>query len=85
MASCASDATRTSAGEVVDDSLITAKVKTAFVSDKEVNAMNIGVETKRGVVELTGAGSATEKSRAAQLAQNVAGVKAVRNKISVQQ
>lgn len=79
---CASTATQSSAGEVVDDSLITTKVKAAFVEDKAVSAMNINVETFKGTVQLSGfANNATEMSRAAELARNVKGVKAVKNDI----
>jgi hyperosmotically inducible protein len=85
VAGCASDNTSqgpvSKAGTVVDDSMITAKVKTAFVADKDVGALNIGVDTTNGVVRLTGSGSETEARRAAQLASNVEGVKSVQNEI----
>jgi hyperosmotically inducible protein len=87
LAGCAADGNRgvgQTAGEVVDDSVITAKVKSAFVADKEVSALNIGVETNKGVVQLTGnAKNATESRKAAELARNVTGVKAVKNDILV--
>jgi len=79
---CASTATQSSAGEVVDDSLITTKVKAAFVEDKQVSAMNINVETFKGTVQLSGfANNATEMNRAAEIARSVKGVKAVKNDI----
>ncbi len=85
VAGCASDNTGqgpvSKAGTAVDDSMITAKVKTAFVADKDVGALNIGVTTNNGVVQLSGSGSATEARRATELAANVEGVKGVQNNI----
>lgn len=87
LAGCATESNKgvgQTAGEVVDDSVITAKIKSAFVADKEVSALKIGVETNKGVVQLTGnAANATESRRAAELARNVTGVKAVKNEILV--
>lgn len=87
LAGCATDSGKgvgQTAGEVVDDSVITAKVKSAFVADKEVSALNIGVETNKGVVQLTGnAANSAEARKAAELARNVTGVKAVKNDILV--
>jgi osmotically-inducible protein OsmY len=81
---CAGNAKQESAGEFVDDSIITAKVKSAFVEDKEVSARNISVETFKGVVQLSGSVSnAHESWKASQLARNVRGVKAVRNDLAV--
>ena len=45
---CASTAQNESAGEFVDDTVITTRIKSAFVADKEVSALNIAVETNRG-------------------------------------
>src|SRR5262245_47727877 len=63
------------AGAYVDDSMITAKIKTAFVGDKEVSALNIGVTTSNGVVQLTGTGTPAEASKAVDIARKVEGVK----------
>ena len=67
-AGCASTPTKSSAGEQVDDSVITSKVKAAFVEDKAVSTMNINVETFKGTVQLSGfANNATEMNRAAEI------------------
>ncbi len=71
-------------GEVVDDSMITAKVKSAFVADKDVSALDISVTTNQGVVQLSGKGSPEEARRASEIARQVAGVKAVENNIRTQ-
>lgn len=83
LSGCAGDSRTASTGEMLDDTAITAKVKTAFVADKEVSAMNISVNTTKGVVQLSGTAGPTEAKRAAELARGVAGVKAVRNDIIV--
>ena len=71
-------------GYYVDDSAITAKVKSAFVTDKAVSALDIHVETQRGHVRLSGfAKSDLEKQKAAELARSVDGVTGVTNAISV--
>lgn len=68
----------------VDDSVITTKVKSLFVKDKQVRARDIEVKTVNGVVELSGtARSKQEASRAASIARKVKGVKSVKNDIQV--
>jgi osmotically-inducible protein OsmY len=80
---CAGAGTKT--GNAVDDTVITTKVKSAFVGDQQVSAMNIGVETNHGVVTLTGkAKDRSEAAKAAELARNVQGVRSVQNNITVQ-
>lgn len=79
---CASTSSNSSFGETVDDSVITTKVKAAFVEDKAVSALNINVETFKGTVQLSGfANNATEMARAAELARSVKGVRSVKNDI----
>ena len=82
---CGSTPTQSSAGEAIDDAVITTKVKSAFVGDKKVSATHISVSTDKGVVTLTGTAKDRQEARmAAELAQNVAGVKRVENRIVVQ-
>jgi osmotically-inducible protein OsmY len=72
--------------EVVDDSLIANKVTLALYSDKQVSGRGIKVEASQGIVELTGiVTSPAEAQRAVQIAQQVKGVKAVRNRLRVQE
>jgi len=81
IAGCASPPARTT-GEVVDDTAITAKVKAKLIEDPAVKALNIKVDTRNGVVQLSGfAASAAEAEKAAQLARTTAGVKSVTNDI----
>lgn len=81
---CASSPSRESTGEYIDDATITTKVKAALVADKEVSALQVNVETFRGVVQLSGfADNQREISRAASVARGVKGVKSVKNDLRV--
>ncbi|HKU13409.1 MAG TPA: BON domain-containing protein [Steroidobacteraceae bacterium] len=72
------------AGRVVDDSVITGKVKAALVADPTTKAHQISVETFHGVVQLSGFVDTSEaKSRAAQVAEAVEGVKDVKNDLEL--
>ncbi|MBX5459812.1 MAG: BON domain-containing protein [Steroidobacteraceae bacterium] len=74
------------AGTTVDDTTITAKVKTALSTDPAVAAHNVNVETRDGVVQLAGfVNSSEEKAQAGKVAQRVAGVKRVDNELEVKQ
>lgn len=71
-------------GSYVDDATLTTQVKAKFAEDPTVSAMAIGVETLKGVVQLSGfAKTADEKARAESLARGVTGVVSVRNNIIV--
>jgi hyperosmotically inducible protein len=73
-----------SVGEVIDDSVLTAKVKAALIADSDTKAHQINVETKAGVVQLSGfVDSASAKSSATSVARSVTGVKDVKNELSV--
>jgi|SRR5687767_597767 osmotically-inducible protein OsmY len=80
---CSRDDGKT-AGQTIDDSAISAKVKAAFAQDPGVRAVDVKVDTHLGAVQLSGwADSAEEKARAEQLAKAVPGVKTVDNKIEL--
>jgi hyperosmotically inducible protein len=75
-----------SAGEVVDDTVITAKVKTALAADSTVAAHEVNVETRDGVVQLAGfVDKPEQKSQATEVARRIAGVKQVDNQLEVKQ
>jgi osmotically-inducible protein OsmY len=79
---CAGAGTKT--GQAIDDTAITAKVKAQMANDKDVSAMDVSVNTKEGVVRLSGVvKSAAEKQRAEQVARNVEGVRRVDNALVV--
>jgi osmotically-inducible protein OsmY len=86
VAACAPTRTRESAGEVVDDSVITAKVKAALVKEPDTKAYQIQVDTFRGVVQLSGFVDSTQaRSKAVSVARTVGGVKEVRNSLEVKE
>jgi len=79
-----SGSTTQKAGAYVDDSVITAKVKAAFVEDSQVSALKIKVTTKKGIVTLAGAvPNADAGQHALQLAAAIDGVKDVKSELTV--
>lgn len=83
-AGCASTKTSESTGEFIDDSVITANVKSALLADKEAPGMSIQVETFKGRVQLSGfVNNEAQSKRAAELAARAKGVKSVINNITV--
>ncbi|GAA0492658.1 MULTISPECIES: BON domain-containing protein [unclassified Pigmentiphaga] len=84
MGGCTSTRTHQSAGEYASDAAITAKVKAALVSAKDVSAADVNVETFRRTVQLSGfVNSQAEASRAVEVARGVEGVQSVRNDLRV--
>lgn len=72
------------AGQNLDDSVVTAKVKAKLVDDPVTKAYQINVETFQGTVQLSGyVDSADAVSRAGRLAKDVGGVKDVKNSLQV--
>ena len=77
-------ASHETAGETVDDSVVTAKVKAKLVDDPVTKAYQINVETFQGTVQLSGSVDTAEAvSRAERLAKDVGGVKSVKNSLQV--
>jgi osmotically-inducible protein OsmY len=66
-----------SASEVTSDSIVTGKVKAAFLDVPTVPAASVKVVTERGVVFLMGRVTEAEGAAAANAARTVAGVKKV--------
>jgi osmotically-inducible protein OsmY len=83
-AGCAVSRGQETSGQYVDDSVITAGVKTRMLDDERVAGTSITVETLKGTVMLSGfAKSEAEKAAAETIARGVDGVKAVKNEITV--
>jgi hyperosmotically inducible protein len=79
----ARDAAR-DAGQATGDAAVTAAVKAKLLADRAVGGLKIDVDTKDGVVTLTGTvNNATEKSEAVRLARTTNGVKSVRDNLKV--
>ena len=83
----AADTTRNAtaaAGDAVSDTVITTKVKADLAADPGVKAMDVHVETVKGVVMLSGfVPSKAEADKAVQLARGVKGVSEVKSSIQV--
>jgi osmotically-inducible protein OsmY len=72
------------AANAVEDAAITAKVKSAIIAEPGLSALRIDVDTKDGVVTMSGVvESATLKERATQTAQQVSGVRSVIDNLAV--
>jgi hyperosmotically inducible protein len=84
LTACAATRTQQSAGEHIDDALVTAKVKAALIEDPATKARQIAVDTFRGTVQLNGfVDTADEKAAASRAAHSVNGVQNVRNNLVV--
>ena len=72
------------AGTAVGDAAITTEVKSKFVVDTKVSAFKIDVDTKDGVVTLSGmVPTKAESDHAAMVARDSAGVKSVVNNLRI--
>ncbi len=72
------------AGDAAGDAMVTGKVKTALLADPDIKALRIDVDTKGGVVALSGtADSAAHSDKATSVARGVDGVKSVDNRLTV--
>ena len=81
---CASTSKQSSTGEYVDDSVITTKVKSLLAKDDFLKSFQIGVETYKGIVQLSGfVNSRQAVDKAYQIAYSVKGVKSVKNDLIV--
>jgi len=69
---------------VVDDAAITTKVKTAVLAEPGLKTLQINVDTKDGVVTLSGTvDTPVLKERAMQIAQQVNGVRSVVDNLAI--
>ena len=82
---CASTAKTEGTGEYVDDTVITAKVKTAILGEAGLkSSTEINVETFKGVVQLSGfVSSQASEKLAMDVARTVPGVKSVKDDMRV--
>jgi len=81
---CASSPKQESTGEYVDDSVITTKVKSLLAADDFLKSFEIGVETRKGIVQLSGfVDSQKAVNRAVEITRSVGGVKSVKNSLIV--
>jgi hyperosmotically inducible protein len=77
---------RISAGEYIDDAWITTKVKAVLFKEDFLGGLEIGVETRGGVVQLSGwVEEPGQADKAGQVAAAVKGVKEVENDLLIKQ
>ena len=75
---------KSTAGNALDDSVVTVKVKSALLADDQTRGTEFAVTTNKGVVQLSGfVDSADEQARATSVARNVEGVQSVVNDTSI--
>jgi osmotically-inducible protein OsmY len=71
-------------GSAAADATLTTKVKTKFLADDRVSGLKIDVDSKNGVVTLTGTvRTAAEKTAALALAKETDGVKTVVDRLKI--
>ena len=81
---CDSTSKQEGAGEFVDDSVITTKVKALLAEDDFLKSFQISVETYKGTVQLSGfVDSQKAVDKAGEIARSVKGVKSVKNNLNV--
>ena len=84
LVACASTSNQEGMGEYVDDSVITTKVKSMLAADDFLKSFQIGVETYKGTVQLSGFVNAQKAvDKADEIARGVKGVKSVKNDLVV--
>jgi osmotically-inducible protein OsmY len=67
-----------------DDAMVTARVKKAIYNEPSLKVSEIGVTTENAVVSLSGAvKNRTERTKAAEVARHVDGVKLVKNELKI--
>jgi osmotically-inducible protein OsmY len=84
LAACAATRTQSSAGEYVDDSVITTKVKSLLAEDDFLKSFEISVESFKGTVQLSGfVNSQRAVDKAGEITTSVKGVKSIKNNLIV--
>ena len=73
-----------SVGQAIDDASITASIKSKLLADERTKGFDINVDTRNGVVTLTGgADSAAAKAAAGELAGGAEGVVLIKNELII--
>ena len=84
LVSCTSEPKRQSAGEYIDDTVITTRVKSAILAEDSLKVSEINVETYKGVVQLSGfVGSRDDKNTAVRVTKQVKGVEFVKDDMRI--
>lgn len=84
LSACASTPTSKSTGEIVDDSVLTAKVNAEIAKDSVLSAFAVDVESYRGTVQISGFVDTEERIQEIEaIVAGVSGVKDVKNSLQV--
>jgi hyperosmotically inducible protein len=76
--------TTTTLGNDIDDTAITARVKSALMSDPQINSYDFKVETRKGDVLLSGfVDNQAQLDQALRTTQAVEGVKSIQNNVAL--
>lgn len=77
---CAAGSQQATAGQYIDDTTVTTRVKTAIYQEPTLKSAEINVKTFKGRVQLSGfVSTRANMERAGDLAKGVSGVTAVSN------
>jgi hyperosmotically inducible periplasmic protein len=80
----ATAATAGRVGDVATDAMLTSSIKTKMLADANVGGLKIDVDTKDGVVTLTGnVKTAAERDAALRIARDTEGVKSVVDRLKI--
>ncbi len=78
--SCASGPTKRHFGEVVDDAVISNRLKFKYLKDSTVSGFDINVDTYKGIVSLRGqVADQSQIDRAIEMAERENGVRSVKS------
>lgn len=81
---CAASGQNRSTGEVMDDTSISTRTKSALLADAVTDGLNIDVEVNRNHVQLNGfVNSQAQVDRAGEIAKTISGVASVENNLQV--
>jgi hyperosmotically inducible protein len=79
-------AAKTTVGTEIDDTVVTAKVKSALLADADIKSFDLKVETRKGAVQLSGfVDNQVQVERAITATRGVEGVKSVENGITLKE
>lgn len=81
---CAATANNRSTGEVIDDNVVSASIKSSLLSDPVTDGLNIDVEVDHSKVQLNGfVDSQSQVVRAGEIARSTSGVASVENNLKL--
>jgi osmotically-inducible protein OsmY len=81
---CAATDDDVTVGEAIDDTVITARVKAALIDNESLSANEINVETREGVVQLSGfVDDRSDIAEAGEVTEDIEGVRSVKNDLTL--